>query len=158
MAICNPSDLKARLRPGARLLGLDVGERTVGLAVSDPGLVVASPVGTLKRGRRFRDTLAELRGVAEERRVGALVVGWPVNMNGTEGPRCQSTRQFAENILAAWDVDIAFWDERLSTAAVERAMIAADLSRARRREKIDQAAAAYILQGFLDHLANLSPA
>lgn len=158
MAICNPSDLKARLRPGARLLGLDLGERTIGMAISDPRLVVASPIGTLRRGRRFHQTLADLRAVADGRGVGALVIGWPVNMNGTEGPRCQSTRQFAENLLAAWEIDIAFWDERLSTAAVERAMIAADVSRSRRREKIDEAAAAYILQGFLDHVADRSSA
>ena len=144
--------LRPALPPGGRLLGLDVGEKTIGLAVSDPGLAVASPLVTLRRGKFTADAERLVRLVAE-RRVGGLVVGLPVNMDGSEGPRCQSVRQFATNLLARLDLPLAFWDERLSTAAVTRAMLDADLSRRRRGEIVDQLAAAYILQGLLDRLA-----
>lgn len=151
MTVCNPGELKDLLAPGARLMGLDVGEKTVGIAFSDPGLVVASPRETIPRTTfgPVRDRLATL---IREENVGALVIGLPVNMDGSEGPRCQSVRQFAANLLETLDLPLTFWDERLSTAAVERAMIAADLSRRRRAEKVDAAAAAYILQGLLDRL------
>ena len=152
MPIVEPAKLRAALPPGGRLLGLDVGEKTIGLAVSDPGLAVASPLVTLRRGKFTADAERVARLVAE-RRVGGLVVGLPVNMDGGEGPRCQSVRQFAANLLARLDLPLAFWDERLSTAAVTRAMIDADLSRRRRGEIVDQLAAAYILQGLLDRLA-----
>ena len=157
MPIVEPAKLRAALPPGRRLLGLDVGEKTIGLAVSDPGLAVASPLVTLRRGKFTADAERVARLVAE-RRVGGLVVGLPVNMDGSEGPRCQSVRQFAANLLARLDLPLAFWDERLSTAAVTRAMIDADLSRRRRGEIVDQLAAAYILQGLLDRLAGPAPA
>ena len=157
MPIVEPAMLRPALPPGSRLLGFDVGEKTIGLAVSDPGLAVASPLVTLRRGKFTADAERLARLVAE-RRVGGLVVGLPVNMDGSEGPRCQSVRQFAANLLGRLDLPLAFWDERLSTAAVTRAMIDADLSRRRRGEIVDQLAAAYILQGLLDRLAGPAPA
>ena len=152
MPIVDPLALRAALPAGSRLLGLDVGEKTIGLALSDPGLAIASPLLTIRRGKLAADA-ERLGGVIAERRVGGLVLGLPVNMDGSEGPRCQSVRQFAANLLARHDLPLAFWDERLSTAAVTRAMLDADLSRRRRGEIIDQLAAAYILQGLLDRLA-----
>ena len=153
MPIRNPADIKRDLPRGQRLLGLDVGEKTIGLAVSDPSLTIASPEQTIRRGKRFRDDAALLTEVIERRGIGALVIGLPINMDGSEGPRCQSMRQFAQNVLSHMDIDIAFWDERLSTAAVTRTMLDADLSRRRRAELVDKLAAAYILQGFLDAMA-----
>lgn len=156
MPIRNPADLKAGLGPGQRLLGLDVGAKTIGLALSDPSLTIASPLATLRRGKRFRDDAAALAAVIAKHNVGGLVIGLPVNMDGSEGPRAQSTRQFAANLLERLDDPaIAFWDERLSTAAVTRTMLEADLSRRRRAELVDKMAAAFILQGFLDGLARL---
>jgi putative Holliday junction resolvase len=151
MAIRNPTELKQNLEPGQRLLGLDVGSKTLGLAISDASLTIASPLETLRRSR-FADDAERLRRIITERDVGGLVIGLPVSMDGREGPSCQSVRQFAQNLLEVLDIDIAFWDERLSTAAVERTLIEADLSRKRRREVIDKMAAAYILQGALDRL------
>ncbi|HMA13819.1 MAG TPA: Holliday junction resolvase RuvX, partial [Kiloniellaceae bacterium] len=134
----------------------DVGEKTIGLAVSDPGLAVASPLVTLRRGKFTADAERLARLVAE-RRIGGLVVGLPVNMDGSEGPRCQSVRQFAANLLTRLDLPLAFWDERLSTAAVERFLVGvADMTRKRRGEVIDKMAAAYILQGALDAIARQS--
>ena len=151
MPICNPTDLAAALPKGARLMGLDVGEKTIGLALSDTTLAIATPLETLRRGKFAVD--AEKLGIIIARQgVGGLVLGLPVNMDGSEGPRAQSTRAFAHNLLKKSDMPLAFWDERLSTAAVTRGMIEADLSRARRAELVDKAAAAYILQGLLDHL------
>ena len=145
--------LAERLAAGQRLLGLDVGAKTVGLAVSDRGLAVASPLETLRRGT-LADDVAALKMLCAERAVGGLVIGLPVNMDGSEGPRCQSVRQFASNLAArGLGLPAAFWDERLSTAAVERLLIAeADMTRKRRGEVIDKMAAAYILQGALDAL------
>src|SRR5690606_12569208 len=154
MPIRNPADIKRDLPRGRRLLGLDVGEKTIGLAVSDPSLTIASPEQTIRRGKRFRDDAAVLKDVIEKRGIGAPVIGLPVNMDGSEGPRCQSVRQFAQNVLEHVEIDIAFWDERLSTAAVTRTMLDADLSRRRRAEIVDKLAAAYILQGFLDATAS----
>lgn len=145
--------LAEALSPGQRLLGLDLGDKTIGLALSDSGFSIASPVGTIRR-RKFTEDAAELLRLIDERGVGGLVFGLPVNMDGTEGPRCQSSRQFATNLLALRDLPVAFWDERLSTMAVERAMVAADLSRKKRAKRVDTAAAAYILQGALDSLAH----
>jgi putative Holliday junction resolvase len=151
MPICNPADLAAALPKGARLMGLDVGEKTIGLALSDATLSIATPLETLRRGKFAVD--AEKLGIIIARQgVGGLVLGLPFNMDGSEGPRAQSTRAFAHNLLKKSDMPLAFWDERLSTAAVTRGMIEADLSRARRAELVDKAAAAYILQGLLDHL------
>ena len=149
-------ELPALLRPGERLLGLDLGEKTIGLALSDSGLKVASPLATLRRGKLKADAAALAR-ICAERGVGALVLGLPVNMDGSEGPRCQSVRQFAANLagLAGFALPVAFWDERLSTAAVERFLAGeADMSRRRRAQVVDKMAAAYILQGALDALAS----
>ncbi len=154
MAVADLVDLAQGLDGGARLLGLDVGAKTIGLAVSDRGLAVASPLETLRRGK-LADDVAALKRVCAERAVGGLVIGLPVNMDGSEGPRCQSVRQFAANLAErGLDLPAAFWDERLSTAAVERLLIAeADMSRKRRGQVVDKMAAAYILQGALDALA-----
>lgn len=152
MTECTLAELKALLPKNARLLGLDLGSKTIGLALSDPGLVVASPIETIRR-RKFREDATTLIRLIEEHGVGGLVIGLPVNMDGTEGPRCQSSRQFAVNLLERIDIPIAFWDERLSTAAVERILVQeADMSRQRRKDVVDKMAAAYILQGALDAL------
>jgi putative holliday junction resolvase len=157
MPVITLSDLKSALPRGGRLLGLDVGAKTIGLAISDPGLTVASPVETIRRGK-FTADAERLKALIAERRVGGLVLGLPVNMDGSEGPRCQSVRQFARNLLERVDLPLAFWDERLSTAAVTRTMLEADLSRKRRAEVVDKMAAAYILQGALDALGCMSSA
>ncbi|HNB28609.1 MAG TPA: Holliday junction resolvase RuvX [Alphaproteobacteria bacterium] len=152
MILADPVTLRAALARHQRLLGLDLGEKTIGLALSDPGLSVASPVTTIRR-TKFTADARELLKLVAERQVGGLVIGLPLNMDGSEGPRCQSVRQFAANLLKLQDLPILFWDERLSTVAVERNMIDADLSRAKRAKVVDQAAAAFILQGVLDALA-----
>jgi putative Holliday junction resolvase len=158
MAIRNPQALKALLAPGQRLMGLDLGEKTIGVAVSDPGLMVASPVGTVRR-TKFTEDVKQLAKLMQGRAVGGIVVGLPVNMDGTQGPRCQSVRHFAENLVKRADLlgaepEIAFWDERLSTVAVNRFLIEeADMTRNRRAQAVDKMAAAYILQGVLDALA-----
>lgn len=157
MAILPLAQLKAALPRGARLMGLDVGEKTIGLAVCDPGLMVATPVETLRRGK-FTADAQKLGRLVAERQVGGLVVGLPVNMDGSEGPRCQSVRQFAANLLEHLDLPIVFWDERLSTAAVTRTLLEADMSRKRRAEVVDKMAAAYILQGAIDALSRAGSA
>ena len=151
--------LRDALPPKARLLALDLGAKTIGLALSDPGLAVASPLETIRRARRFAEDARALLAVIEARGVGGLVLGLPVNMDGSEGPRAQSTRAFAENLLKLKDLPLAFWDERLSTAAVNRFLIEeADMTRRRRAEVVDKMAAAYILQGALDALRHLQKA
>lgn len=153
MPIVELAELRDAVPRGRRLLGLDLGAKTIGLAISDSAFTVASPVGTIRR-RKFRDDAAELERLVDERDVGGLVIGLPVNMDGSEGPRCQSTRQFAANLLQRLDIPIAFRDERLSTAAVERLLIdEADMTRKRRGAVVDKMAAAWILQGALDALA-----
>ncbi len=152
MILGSPVDLKTVLGRNQRLLGLDLGEKTIGLALSDPGLSVASPITTIRR-TKFTADATELLRITAERQVGGLVIGLPLNMDGSEGPRCQSVRQFAVNLTKLQELPILFWDERLSTVAVERNMIAADLTRARRAKVVDQAAAAFILQGVLDALS-----
>lgn len=144
------------LAPGSRLLGLDLGSKTIGLAISDPGLQVASPIDTIRRTKFTQDAII-LEGTVTERRVGGLVIGLPINMDGSEGGRCQSTRQFAANLIACgFALPIAFWDERLSSAAVERFLIdEADMRRNKRALVIDKMAAAYILQGALDRLRRI---
>ena len=143
--------LSEGLAPRCRLLGLDVGSKTVGIALSDATLTVATPPRTLRRTKFGRDA-GELLALIDERDVGGLVIGLPINMDGSEGPRCQSVRQFAANLLERRDMPAVLWDERLSTAAVTRTLLEADLSRKRRAEVVDAAAAAYILQGALDRL------
>lgn len=134
------------------LIGLDLGTKTIGVAASDPDRRIAAPVETIARQRFNRDAQRILE-LAAERRAAGFVLGLPVNMDGSEGPRAQSTRAFASNLARLTELPIALWDERLSTAAVERALIAADASRAKRKAVIDQHAAAYILQGALDLLS-----
>lgn len=136
---------------GARLLGLDVGTKTIGLALSDPSWTVATPLKTIDRTKLSQDIEA-LQEMIDAFQVKGLVVGLPVNMDGTEGPRCQSTRQFVKNVAAHIHLPIALWDERLSTSAVERFMLEADLSRKKREKLVDKLAAGYILQGALDLL------
>ncbi len=148
-------DLRQSLESGQRLLGLDVGAKTIGLAISDSGLTIASPLETIAR-RKFTHDAEALKRICAERAVGALVVGLPVNMDGSEGPRCQSVRDFARNLVetAGLALPIAFWDERLSTNAVERMLIdEADMTRKRRGQVVDKMAAGFILQGALDALA-----
>ncbi len=139
------------LAPGARLLGLDLGEKTIGLALSDTGLTIATPLQTLKRTKFSVDVLTLFALIAEHG-VGGLVVGLPLNMDGSEGPSVQSARAFVRNFSAKSEIPIVMWDERLSTAAVTRTLIDADASRKRRKEVVDKMAAAYILQGALDAL------
>ena len=134
-----------------KILGLDLGTKTIGVAVSDGMRYSASPLETIKRTKFTQDAERIIELVAENNAV-ALILGLPLNMDGTEGPRVQSTRAFARNIAQKLDLPIAFWDERLSTAAVTRMMIDADLRRDRRAEVVDKLAASYILQGALDRL------
>jgi putative Holliday junction resolvase len=136
------------------LVGLDLGTKTIGVAVSDPDRRLATGVETVQR-KAFKADAARLLKIASERQAVGFVLGLPINMDGSEGPRAQSTRAFARNLAGLADLAIAFWDERLSTAAVERELIAQDVSRARRAEVIDQHAAIFILQGALDRLANI---
>jgi putative Holliday junction resolvase len=148
-------DLAARLAPGARLIGVDLGTKTIGLALSDVGRRIASPLETIRRAKFAKDA-EQLLALATRHGVGGLVIGLPLNMDGSEGPRVQSTRAFVRNLTALTDLPMAYWDERLSTAAVTRTLIEADRSRARRAELVDKLAAAYILQGALDRLTMMA--
>lgn len=140
------------LPSGVALLGLDLGEKTIGIAIGDPAGSIASPLETIRRAKFTKDA-ERIEAIVAERRIGGLVIGLPVNMDGSEGPRCQSSRQFAWNLISlrGFDRPIAFWDERLSTTAVERVLIdQADMTRARRGDVVDKMAASFILQGALD--------
>jgi putative Holliday junction resolvase len=141
--------------PRGALIGLDLGTKTIGIAASDPDRRLAAGVETIAR-KNFTVDAKRVLALADERRAVGFVLGLPVNMDGTEGPRAQSTRAFARNLAKLTELAIALWDERLSTAAVERELIAADASRAKRAAVIDQHAAAYILQGALDRLVRLN--
>jgi len=156
MIVADAAEMAAALPETGRLLGFDIGTRTIGLALSDRLRTIASPLETVKRTKFARD-LERLRAIAREHEVAGLVLGLPVNMDGTEGPRCQSVRQFARNIDPAFALPILLWDERWSTMAVTRTLLEADVSRARRAEVVDKMAAAYILQGALDRLRNQTP-
>jgi putative Holliday junction resolvase len=156
MPVLSLADAAAVLPPRGVLIGLDLGSKTIGVAASDPDRRVAAPVETITR-KRFGLDARRILDLAAERRVAGLVLGLPMNMDGSEGPRAQSTRAFARNLARLTELPIALWDERLSTAAVERALIAADASRAKRKSVIDQHAAAYILQGALDRLSREPP-
>ena len=145
-------DAAAHLPARGALIGLDLGSKTIGVATSDPDRRLAAPVETIAR-KNFSADAARLLALAAERKAAAFVLGLPINMDGSEGPRAQSTRAFARNLARLTELPIALWDERLSTAAVERELIATDMSRARRAEVIDQHAAVFILQGALDRLA-----
>jgi putative Holliday junction resolvase len=148
------SELIKYLPKKSRLLGLDVGRKTIGLAVSDSDMKIGTTVGTIRRSKFTKD-VKNLDAIITERQVNGLVLGLPISMDGNEGPACQSVRQFAVNLDNILEIGITFWDERLSTSAVERLLIKeADLSRNRRSEIIDKMAAAYILQGALDSLSS----
>ncbi|MCX7355513.1 MAG: Holliday junction resolvase RuvX [Alphaproteobacteria bacterium] len=152
MPVLDLDALAAALPSGKRLMGLDVGEKTIGVALSDSLLMTASPIEVIRR-TKFTADAEKLIVLIRAREATGIVIGLPVNMDGSEGPRCQSVRQFAANLLEKIDLPVAFWDERLSTAAVERMLVdEMDVSRARRREIVDKAAAAYILQGALEAL------
>jgi putative Holliday junction resolvase len=153
-SITDIEDLPPLLAREARLLGLDVGTKTIGMALSDVTRSVATPYDTIRRSKFTADAKA-IREVVEKNQVGALVIGLPLNLDGSEGPRAQSTRAFARNLAAHVEVPMVFWDERLSTAAVERHLIEADVSRKRRAELVDRMAAAYILQGALERLRRI---
>ncbi len=137
--------------PDKRLMGLDLGSKTIGVATSDRTRMIATPIETIER-KKFTADAERLMSIATRENIGLIVLGLPVNMDGTEGPRCQSTRAFARNFAKLSDIPIVYWDERLSTAAVERMLIAADASRAKRDQVIDKLAAAWILQAALDSL------
>jgi putative Holliday junction resolvase len=152
MAVLDLTDLAAALPRSAPVAGLDLGEKTIGVAVSDAGLMIASPLALIRR-TKFTTDAEQLFRLMESRGAAGVVIGLPVNMDGSEGPRCQSVRAFARNLLRLKELPIAFWDERLSTEAVNRMLIdEADTTRARRAELVDKAAAAWILQGALDRL------
>lgn len=148
-------ELPPRLGREARLLGLDVGAKTIGLALSDVSRTVATAYATIRR-TKFRNDAGKLIEEIGKNRVSALIVGLPVNFDGSEGPRVQSTRAFVRNLAPLIDIPIVLWDERWSTAAAERAMIQADMSRRKRAAAIDKLAAAFILQGALDRLKGLA--
>lgn len=142
------------LPKGKRLIGLDLGTKTIGLALSDVNLTIATSLETIQR-KKFTQDAARLLEIAAKFDVGGLVFGWPLNMDGSEGPRTQATAAFMRNLTKLTDVPMASWDERLSTAAVTRMLIEADASRARRGEVVDKLAASYILQGALDRLSQI---
>jgi putative Holliday junction resolvase len=148
-------DAAGLLPPRGALLGLDLGTKTIGVAASDPDRRLAAGVETIAR-KAFSADAKRLLALAQQRSAAGFVLGLPLNMDGSEGPRAQSVRAFARNLAKLTELPIALWDERLSTAAVERELIAADASRRQRAAVIDQHAAAYILQGALDRLANLA--
>jgi putative Holliday junction resolvase len=152
MAVVDLLELPGAMAPRTPLVGLDLGEKTIGVAVSDIGLMIASPLALIRRAK-FTADAEQLLKLMEGHGAGGIVIGLPINMDGTEGPRCQSVRAFGRNLLRLKDLPIAFWDERLSSAAVNRMLIdEADTTRARRAEVVDKAAAAWILQGALDRL------
>jgi putative Holliday junction resolvase len=152
MPVLDLTELPTAVAPSAPLVGLDLGERTIGVAVSDATRTVASPLETIRK-TKFTDDAARLFALMQSRGAAGIVIGLPVNMDGSEGPRCQSNRAFARNLLRLRELPIAFWDERMSTLAVNRMLIdEMDLTRARRAEVVDKAAAAWILQGALERL------
>lgn len=150
----HPEDFAAALPASGALIGLDLGTKTIGIAVSDTLRSVATPLETVKRTKFSKDA-ERLMEIANGRAAAGFILGLPRNMDGGEGPRAQSARAFARNMAGVTNLPIAFWDERLSTVAAERALLEADTSRARRREIVDSVAAGYILQGFLDRLRHL---
>ena len=155
MVMFTPETLGALLAPGQRLIGLDVGSKTIGLALSDVSRTIATALLTIQR-TKFKADAARLLAIAAEHKAGALIIGLPTNMDGSSGPRVQSTKSFARHLSLLTNLPLAFWDERLSTAAVERTLIEADTTRKRRAEVIDKMAAAFILQGFLDRSQRLA--
>lgn len=146
------ADFAGRLPQGARLIGIDAGTKTLGLALSDVTRTIASPLTVLRRKKKFKEDAAELMRIAAEHAIAGFVLGLPTNLDGTSGPRVQATRAFARNMNALTPLPILLWDERLSTAAAERTLLEADTSRKRRAEVIDKLAATIILQGALDRM------
>ena len=144
-------EVLANIPADKRLMGLDLGTKTIGVATSDRTRMIATPIETIAR-KKFTQDAERLLAIIAAENIGLIVLGLPINMDGTEGPRCQSTRAFARNFAKLSPVPVVYWDERLSTAAVERMLIQADASRARREEVIDKLAAAWILQAALDSL------
>lgn len=151
MALCEITSLESLKNNKNRLMGLDVGTKTIGLALSDTTWTIATPLQTLER-KKYQQDVQTLESIINKYQVSGLVIGFPKNMDGSEGPRCQSIKQFSHNLLAKFDIPIGLWDERLSTVAVTRALLEADMSRKRRQEVVDKMAASYILQGALDTL------
>ena len=148
------ADFFSQMQKNQRLLGFDLGTKTIGLALSDISWTIASPLETIKRAK-FKKDVERITTLIKTHNVGGLVIGFPLNMDGTEGPRIQATRAFARNLSAFLPLPILFWDERLSTAVVTRTLLEADASRQRRAEVVDKMAASYILQGALDRLSQL---
>ncbi len=155
MNVKSLEQLASGLQHGQVLAGLDLGSKTIGVAVSDTGLTLAIPRGLIRR-RKFTTDAEALLEMLRREQVGGCVIGLPINMDGSEGPRAQATRAFVRNMAQKSDMDFAFWDERLSTVAAERALLEMDVSRRKRADRIDAAAAAFILQGALDRLSSLS--
>lgn len=153
----NAETFAAALPQSGALIGLDPGTKTIGIAISDERRSIASPLETIQRGK-FKADAARLAEIVAERKAAGIVIGMPVNMDGDAGPRAQSVRAFIRNLETALGLPALAWDERMSTMAVERAMVEADLTRAKRSSVVDRAAAAYILQGALDRLATLRTA
>ena len=147
-------DLMTQARAGSSWMGLDLGTKTIGVAVSDRLLSSATPLHTIRRVKFSKDAEALLQ-IISDREIGAIILGLPRNMDGSEGPRCQSTRAFARNLARLTNLPIGYWDERLSTVAAERALLEADTSRKRRAKVIDHVAAGYILQGALDRARHI---
>lgn len=151
MALCEITSLEPLKNNKNRLMGLDVGTKTIGLALSDITWTIATPLQTLER-KKFQQDVQVLEALINKHQVSGLILGFPKNMDGSEGPRCQSIKQFSHNLLTKLNIPIGLWDERLSTVAVTRALLEADMSRKRRQEVVDKMAASYILQGVLDSL------
>jgi putative Holliday junction resolvase len=152
MPIVDLQSIKLHLSSNQSLLGLDLGRKTIGLAISDSTLMIASPIETIKR-TKFTADANRLMSINKSRNIGGWILGIPIEMDGFEGARCQSTRQFSDNFMELSDIPIAFWDERLSTSAINRFLISeADMTRKRRGQVVDKMAAGYILQGALDSL------
>lgn len=156
MSIVDITELRASVPAGTVIAGLDLGTKTIGIAISDLGLRFATPRKLIRRNKKFAADAAALLQVLQVERCGAIIIGMPLNMDGSEGPRAQSTRAFIRNFMRLDQRPVTFWDERLSTVAAERSMIEADVSRKQRAERLDSAAAAFILQGALDRLSSLA--
>ena len=149
--IIDVARVKEALDAGQTICGLDLGTKTIGIAVSDPDLTLATPRPVIIR-KKFTQDAEKLKALIEAEKSGAIVIGMPLNMDGTEGPRAQATRAFVRNLHRVIILPVAFWDERLSTVAAERSLLEQDVSRAKRAQRIDSAAAAFILQGALDRI------
>lgn len=152
MIVAEMAEFLAALPANRAICGLDLGDKTIGVAVSDLRRTVSTPIHVIRR-TKFTEDAAALLAILTERNIAGIILGLPLNMDGSEGPRVQSTRAFARNLVRLTELPITFWDERLSTVAAERALLEADTSRKRRKEVIDQVAAGYILQGALDRMA-----